>query len=265
MKSTPTLFLAAVLLLATNCSNPAGGSRSSADTVFLDSGVKYVLLEKGEGTAVDSLMEITTHINLMVNGDQDTAWSTYAPGQREFSFVAKKTSLIQGFDEVVMYAREGDRLLAIIPPRLGYGARGSGAAIPPNATLYFDIDFLKVRAPRQIGSDVMFDAWKDGGVEAVIGTYESIKDSTELYKIDDQEWYQLSVYLANSKAWDDIVAMWDYKLNEGFLLGGYFYKARAYDSLNQISNAIAVLEEAVEKDSTQNPNIKGYLETLRTR
>lgn len=256
-------YLSITLLIA--CSNPGSSSRQSGDTLFLASGVKYLFIEKGDGPVVDSLKEVTTHINLMINGDQDTAWTTYGDSPRPFSFVAKQTSLIQGFDEVIMYAREGDRILAIIPPELGYGARGSGPAIPPNSTLYFDIDFLKVNTPRQIASDVLFEAWTASGVDGIKSRYAEIKDDTDNYKVDDEEWYKLSVSLADNKAWDDIVSMWDYKLDESFLLGGYYYQARACDSLGQLSKAISILEKAVELDETQNPNIKGYLESLKAR
>ena len=255
-------FLIPVLFI--RCAGPGSQQAGGADTTFLDSGVKYIFLEKGAGAPVDSLMEVTTHINLMINSDQDTVWSTYTTGQ-QFSFIAKQTSLIQGFDELVMYAKEGDRILAVIPPELGYGARGSGPSIPPNSTLYFDIAFLKVKKPRASGADALFEAWEDRGADGLIATCEAIKDSTDEYNLEDQEWYKLSVYLADNKAWQDIIDVWDYKLSEDYLLGGYYYQARAYDSLNQIPRAIAVLEEAVRLDSTNNPNIKGYLDNLKTR
>ena len=257
------LYFLPVLFIA--CSGPGSTGGGGGDTLYLDSGVKYVFITKGEGPKVDSLLEVTTHINLMINGDQDTAWTTYGPPAQPFSFIAKQTSLIQGFDEVIMYAKEGDRILAIIPPHLGYGARGSGPAIPPNSTLYFDIDFLKVRTPREIASDVLFQAWEDAGVEGLVSAYESIKGDEENYKLDDEEWYKLSVSLADNKAWNDIVAMWDYKLDESYLLGGYYYQARACDSLGQIGKAVTILEKAVALDSTQNPNIRAYLENLKAR
>jgi hypothetical protein len=243
-----------------SCAGPTSES-SLGDTTLLESGVKYIYLTQGSGEPVEAFKEITTNINLII--EDDTVWSTY--GGQEFEFIAKKTSLIQGFDEVIMFAREGDRILAVIPPELGYGARGSGQDIPPNSTLKFDIDFLKVSAPRLFASDTLLQAWKLGGFSGLIGTYESIKDDTITFKLDDGEWYSTSVLLAENKAFDDIIKLWDYKLAQDFLLGGYYYKARAYDSLDMIPKAIMTLEEGLAKDTTNNTVIQNYLENLKNR
>lgn len=257
----PVLFLA--ILISQSCTSETSSKSNSADTVFLDSGVKYIVLQEGDGPAVEPGTEVATNINLMINGTEDTVWSTY--GDIPFAFVAKQTSLIQGFDELVMLLQKGDRILAVIPSRLGYGARGNGPGIPPNATLYFDLAIEDVRPPRLPAADVLFESWQTSGVAGIMAAYDTIKNNDDKYKLGDEEWYKLSLSLADNKAWDDIVSLWDFKLKEDFLLGGYYYQAKAYDSLNQINKAIATMEEAVRLDSTQNPNIKGYLEELKSR
>ena len=90
------------------------------------------------------ISKVVSHVNLMVG--EDTIWNTYDP-LNKLQFTAKVTSLIKGFDEAVMYARQGDRLMIVIPPELGYGKEGRAPVVPPNATLHFDIDFLEVEAP----------------------------------------------------------------------------------------------------------------------
>lgn len=62
-----------------------------------------------------------------------------------FQFVIGVGQVIRGWDEGVMDMKVGEKRRLIIPAELGYGARGAGASIPPNATLVFDVELLNVR------------------------------------------------------------------------------------------------------------------------
>lgn len=66
---------------------------------------------------------------------------------KPFSFTLGEGQVIKGWEEGILGMRVGEKRILTIPPELGYGARGAGSSIPPNATLVFEVELLDVRTP----------------------------------------------------------------------------------------------------------------------
>ena len=100
-------------------------------------------LEVGGGATAQVGNEVVVHYTgWLPNGDEFD--SSRGPGG-PFSFTLGAGSVIDGWDEGVQGMQVGGRRTLVIPPALGYGPRGAGGVIPPNATLVFEVELLEVR------------------------------------------------------------------------------------------------------------------------
>lgn len=159
-----TLLIAPVLLLAA-CStdggvNPMtssaqsssasipeiGGSNGSKPTISAPSGDAPKNLEKkdifvgtGKEAVATSILEV--HYTLMAWSTGNLVESSWDSGQ---TATFPLSGVIAGWQQGIPGMKEGGRRLLVIPPDLGYGASGAGAAIGPNETLIFVVDLVKV-------------------------------------------------------------------------------------------------------------------------
>jgi peptidylprolyl isomerase len=83
---------------------------------------------------------------LYVNGAKGAKFDSSLDRKKPFSFVLGEHGVIEGWERGVATMKAGGKRTLIIPPELGYGAKGSGT-IPPNATLIFEVELLDVKAP----------------------------------------------------------------------------------------------------------------------
>jgi len=113
------------------------------DAVTTESGLKYTDLVAGTGRQAELGYTATVHYTgwLMDGKKFDSSVDRKEP----FSFRLGAGQVIKGWDEGVLGMKIGGKRKLIIPPQLGYGARGAGGVIPPNATLTFDVELLELR------------------------------------------------------------------------------------------------------------------------
>ena len=110
------------------------------------SGLQYTDSTVGTGAEATAGKKVSVHYTgwLYNNGEKGKKFDSSLDRGQPFSFPLGAHQVIQGWDEGVAGMKVGGKRTLIIPPELGYGARGAGSVIPANATLMFDVELLKV-------------------------------------------------------------------------------------------------------------------------
>ena len=113
-------------------------------TTTTPSGLQYEDTVVGTGAEARPGRNVTVHYTgwLFENGEQGEKFDSSKDRGESFIFPLGGGMVIKGWDEGVQGMREGGTRTLIIPPSLGYGARGAGGVIPPNATLKFEVQLL---------------------------------------------------------------------------------------------------------------------------
>jgi len=107
-----------------------------------DSGLRYKIIQKGSGAQAEKGKSVSVHYEGSLDNGQvfDSSYRRKDP----ITFTLGIGQVIQGWDEGIALLKEGDKARFVIPSYLGYGERGAGGVIPPNATLVFDVELVKV-------------------------------------------------------------------------------------------------------------------------
>ncbi|MFO0964368.1 MAG: FKBP-type peptidyl-prolyl cis-trans isomerase [Gemmataceae bacterium] len=120
-----------------------GGDKEKGKVVESKSGLKYTDEKVGDGKEAKAGDTVEVHYTgTLKNGKK---FDSSRDRGRPFSFKLGVGMVIKGWDEGVAGMKEGGKRALIIPPELGYGKRGAGDVIPPDAELHFDVELLKVK------------------------------------------------------------------------------------------------------------------------
>ncbi|MEA2875336.1 MAG: hypothetical protein QOF14_532 [Hyphomicrobiales bacterium] len=146
MKLTRRSTLAAALaLVATGASTAIAQTAGKAMTT--PSGLQITDNKVGTGATPKSGQTCVMHYTgwLYQNGAKGQKFDSSVDRGQPFEFPIGQKRVIAGWDEGVATMKVGGKRTLIIPPELGYGARGAGGVIPPNATLIFEVELLDVK------------------------------------------------------------------------------------------------------------------------
>jgi len=149
-RSSAFTALALVTALAGVLSVPTFNTvvaQTAGKPVTTASGLQIIDTKVGTGPACKPGQTCVMHYTgwLYKNGAKGQKFDSSVDRGEPFEFPLGKRQVIAGWEEGVANMKVGGKRTLIIPPELGYGARGAGGVIPPNATLIFDVELLGVK------------------------------------------------------------------------------------------------------------------------
>jgi FKBP-type peptidyl-prolyl cis-trans isomerase len=147
------LWLALVLAVGVSVlylvSSPgAADEKKEGKVVTTDSGLKYQDTEEGKGDEAKAGDIVEVHYTGWLTTDGTTKGKKFDSSKdrgKPFQFKLGVGKVIKGWDEGVAGMKPGGKRTLIIPSKLGYGEGGAGDDIPPNATLLFEVELLRIK------------------------------------------------------------------------------------------------------------------------
>jgi peptidylprolyl isomerase len=141
-----TAFAALAAAVATPVASRMASAQTAGKPMTTASGLQIIDSVVGTGASPKPGQTCVMHYTgwLYENGQKGKKFDSSVDRNEPFEFPIGQKRVIAGWDEGVASMHVGGKRTLIIPPALGYGARGAGGVIPPNATLMFDVELLGV-------------------------------------------------------------------------------------------------------------------------
>ncbi|MHB8054182.1 MAG: FKBP-type peptidyl-prolyl cis-trans isomerase [Candidatus Aminicenantales bacterium] len=248
-----------ILLLAAGITAFSQEDREIGKEYVTASGLKYTIVALGNGPKAETGKEICLH-GIGSFPDGKIFWNSRDPND-PFYFVLGVDRVIKGCSEGVALMRVGDRFIFTLSPELGYGEKGSGSAIPPNAILIFDYEILSVEAPKTPIAATLYQIINEKGISQAVSTYLWLKkDKSAEYNFREDQLNTLGYKLLADRKIKEAVAILE--LNAA----AYPESANAYDSLGEAYLADEQKDKAVEnyeKSLKLNPKNENAAEMLK--
>ncbi len=147
----PSVIAAAVLfsLLSGSAMAQTAATASPASTMGAPTTLKLIDRKIGDGALAETGVPVNVHYtgylwNATAPDNKGAKFDSSIDRKVPFGFILGAGRVIKGWDEGVVGMKVGGQRTLIIPPDKGYGERGAGGSIPPNATLVFDVELISV-------------------------------------------------------------------------------------------------------------------------
>lgn len=232
---------------------------AQTDTVTTQSGLKYIVVEKGSGVHAENGKSVEVHYTGYLTTGKVFDSSRNSDEPLEFTLGTGK--VIKGWDEGIALMSVGDKLRLILPPDLAYGKKGAGDVIPPNSTLIFDVELMSVSEPKISIADTLLLIVVQSDVNTAIQKYREFKqDSPDKFNFKESQLNTLGYQLLQGKRVKDAIEI--FKLN----VEQYPDSWNVYDSMGEayaIDGQKDIAIKNYEKSLELNPDNKNGAEILK--